>query len=311
MRIQEIIYRPIVSDTDRITSLLDGSVDFVQDVPLAELEVLKQAPGLNLKVGAENRVIFLGLSVVPMLADKPNPLANIALREAVSLAIDRLAIQREIMLGQSIPTGVVAPPGINGFPRELDQIPPRDLVKAKALVNSVAGDGPIALTLDCPTNRYVNDAAICGAIKKQLADIGIQVTLHLQEKGKHIETVRSGQSQFFLLGWGVPTFDSAYIFTNLLHTRGPHLGTWNGTGYSNAELDQLIAQLPQVTGVGARGRAMGTIWQIANDARIYIPLHVQTLIYAMRSSINIDVDISNTPKLKNATLTAPPPPKSK
>jgi peptide/nickel transport system substrate-binding protein len=108
----------------------------------------------------------------------------------------------------------------------------------------------------------------------------------------------------------VPTFDSAYIFTNLFHTRGADFGTWNGTGYANADLDQLIAQLPQLTGVGARGRAMSTIWQIANDARIYVPLHVQTLIYAMRSSVNIEVDISNTPKLKYATITPPATPKS-
>ena len=135
-RNSEIVYRPIPSAKERITALLDGSVDFVQDVPLSELDVLRQAPDLKVSVGPENRVIFLGLSVKQQYKDKPNPLANASVREALVFAIDRLAIQRNVMLGQSIPTAVLAPPGINGFPFDLDNIPPRDIDKARSLLDN-------------------------------------------------------------------------------------------------------------------------------------------------------------------------------
>ena len=105
-----------------------------------------------------------------------------------------------------------------------------------------------------------------------------------------------------MLGWGVPTFDSAYIFTNLFHTRTERLGTWNGTGYSNAEVDKQIASLSQSTESGARAREMSYIWQTARENRLYVPIHVQTLVYAMRKGVRIDVDISNAPKLKHATI---------
>ena len=303
-RIADIVYRPIRSAKERITALLDGSVDFVQDVPLSELEVLRQAPNLKLIVGPENRVIFLGLSIKAKFGDKPNPLVNAGVREAIAMTIDRRAIQRDIMMGQSIPTAVLAPPGINGFPFELDNIAPPDLEKARALLTSAA-DGA-TLSLDCPNNRYVNDAAICKAVANQLADVGLKVEVNLRPKTAHFRAVRSGKSQFFLLGWGVPTFDSAYIFTNLLHSRRKNLGSWNGTDYSDPELDKQIVGLSKLTESGARAREMSYIWQTARESRIYIPIHVQTLMYAMRDGVDIAVDISNAPKLKHATITPEP-----
>ncbi len=305
-RISDIDYRPMRSAKERITALLDGTVDFVQDVPLFELEVLRQAPNLKLVVGPENRVIFLGLSIKAAFGDNPNPLADANVREAIAMTIDRRAIQRDIMMGQSIPTAVLAPPGINGFPFELDDIAPRNLEKARALLKNTAAANRAVLSLDCPNNRYVNDAAICKATANQLSDIGLKVEVKLRPKSAHFRTVRSGKSQFFLLGWGVPTFDSAYIFTNLFHTRGQRLGSWNGTGYSDSELDKQIISLSQLAERGARAREMSYIWQTARESRIYIPIHVQTLMYAMRDGIDIAVDISNAPKLKHATITPEP-----
>ncbi len=301
-RIASIDYRPIRSAKERITALLDGTVDFVQDVPVSELEVLRQAPDIQLEIGPENRVVFLGLSIKPTFNGKPNIIANADIREAIATTVDRRAIQRDVMRGQSIPTAVLAPPGINGFPFDLDNIPPRDLKRARTMVKKVVTGSTNEITLDCPNNRYVNDAAICQAIAKQLAEIGLKIDVKLRPKSDHFRIVRSGQSQLYLLGWGVPTFDSAYIFTNLFHTRTERLGTWNGTGYSNAEVDKQIASLSQSTESGARAREMSYIWQTARENRLYVPIHVQTLVYAMRKGVRIDVDISNAPKLKHATI---------
>jgi len=304
-RIKEIIYKPIADDKERITALLDGAVDYVQDVPLSELDVLRQAPDLTLKSGPENRVIFLGMSVRPTTtAGKTNPLKHIDARKAIAHAIDRFAIQRDIMRGQSIPTGVLAPPGINGFPRDLDQVRTFDLAVARKHIQSAGISEGTQITLDCPNNRYVNDAAICAAVAQQLGEIGLNVTLALHTKTAHFRKVRSGQSQLFLLGWGVPTFDSAYIFTNLFHTRTANIGSWNGTGFSNPGIDQRIVGLAALSGNGDRSRSIDELWFSARDAMIYVPLHVQTLVYAMRAGVNIEVDISNTPKLKHATVAA-------
>ena len=50
------------------------------------------------------------------------------------MAIDREAIKRAVMRGQSVPAGIIAPPFVNGYTKELDALPKVDLDKAKALL---------------------------------------------------------------------------------------------------------------------------------------------------------------------------------
>ncbi len=109
-----------------------GTCRFPSGYPRHRAPNLRQTPGVKLRVGPENRVIFLGLSVKPTLGEQPNLLADPRAREAISLTIDRLAIQRNVMFGQSIPTAVLAPPRINGFPADLDQLPTNNIEKARA-----------------------------------------------------------------------------------------------------------------------------------------------------------------------------------
>ena len=307
-----IDYKPEPSAEARLAAMRSGTVDFLQDIPATALANLRQTPGVKLRIGPENRVIFLGLSVQPTSGEQPNLLADPRAREAISLTIDRLAIQRNVMLGQSIPTAVLAPPRINGFPADLDQLPARDIEKARGLIEAAGRGAAPRLDLDCPEDRYVNDTAICVAIAAQLAEIGLEVTPRLRPKTEHFNRVRSGQSQFYLLGWGVPTFDSAYIFLNLVHSKTANLGTWNGTSFANTELDAKIEALSTLIGAGQRQRLIREVWTELAAERIYVPLHVQTLIYAMRDGVDIPVDISNAPKLKNVKIAprpaAPKPP---
>ncbi len=53
-----------------------------------------------------------------------------------------------------------------------------------------------------------------------LAKIGIKVNLVAQPKGPHFTLIQKNppETDFYLLGWGVPTYDSHYIFSFLYHT---------------------------------------------------------------------------------------------
>ena len=78
------------------------------------------------------------------------------------------------------------------------------------------------------------------------------------------------------------------------------MGTWNGTSFAHAELDRQIEALSELSKNGRRQEMVDQLWRQLDVERIYVPPHVQTLIYAMRDGVDIAVDISNTPKLKNA-----------
>src|SRR5215475_8268182 len=63
LEITELVLNPIKADATRVAALLSGEVDFVQDVPVQDIERLKSSPNLHVTTGPENRTIFLGMDV--------------------------------------------------------------------------------------------------------------------------------------------------------------------------------------------------------------------------------------------------------
>jgi peptide/nickel transport system substrate-binding protein len=111
-----------------VAALLTGEVDFIQDVPVQDLERVTEADGIGLATAPQNRVIFFGMNVGDddLTLDNvegANPFADLRVRQAMDIAINREAIQQVVMRGQSQPAGVIAPPPINGWTAELDAIP--------------------------------------------------------------------------------------------------------------------------------------------------------------------------------------------
>jgi peptide/nickel transport system substrate-binding protein len=300
--VTEIIYTPIADAATRVAALLSGEVDLVQDVPVQDVERLQSTDGVKIETGPENRIIYFGykLNDEPLassnVTDK-NPFADPLVREAVHMAIDRDAIQRVVMRGQSIPAGVATPPFVNGWTEELDAYSAPDIEGAKALLAEAGYPDGFTVTLHTPNDRYVNDEAISQAVVGMLAQIGVQVTLVSQAVAAHSPLILNNEVDFYLLGWGVPTFDSAYIFNDLIHTKDGDYGAYNVGLYSNPEVDAKIESLGTEVDVEARNETIAEIWQTVQEDRVLLPIHNQVLAYAMRDNLTLAVHPENQPRL--------------
>lgn len=292
--ITELVYLTIKSDATRVAALLSGEVDFVQDTPVQDIQRLEAAPGMRVAVGPENRAIFFGMNIgSPELASSDvkgkNPFADKRVRNALVAAIDREAIKRAVMRGQAVPAGMIAPPFVNGYDKALDTPPKADPEAAKKLLAEAGYPNGFSVTLNCPNDRYINDEAICQASVSMFAKIGINVKLSAGPKGPHFNLIQKEppETDFFLLGWGVPTYDSHYIFSFLHQTRGGKDGTWNATRYSNKDLDAKIVSLTGETDLAKRNTTIADIWKTVQGDAIYIPIHNQTLAFAMKADLDI------------------------
>ncbi len=309
LEVSEIIYTPIKQDATRVAALLSGEVDFVQDVPVQDIEKLKTGQGIKVTSGAENRTIFFGMNVanVDLKTDNvegKNPFADKRVRQAMNMVINRAAIQRVVMRGESVPTGVIMPPFVTGWTKELDAAPVVDVAAAKKLMADAGYPNGFTTTLNCVNDRYVNDEGICQAAVGMWGQIGIKINLVSQSKSIHFTLIQKDppETNFYLVGWGVPTFDSHYIFSFMYNTRSGSLGSWNATGYSNKEIDAKILSLTTETDLAKRNATIAEIWKTVKDETIYIPIHHQALSYAMKSAFDIPVDVSNSPKLKKVSV---------
>ncbi len=300
LKVTEITYSVIAAAPTRVAALLSGEVDFVQDVPVQDIARISSTPGMRVNSGAENRSIFFSLNVgdADLKFDDvqgKNPLADLRVRQAIDFAINRDAIQKVVMAGQSTLSGTLVPPGSTGYTKELDAVTPYDLNKAKALMKEAGYENGFGITLRCPNNRYVNDEKICQAVVGMLGQIGIKVTLEARPMAQHSPQITDAAIDFYLLGWGVPTFDGEYVLSFLYHTRegGGSYGQYNPK-YSNKELDAMIKSLATETDTTKRNATMAQALKIAKDSLVHIPVHNQNIAWAMKSAYNIPVQTENT-----------------
>ena len=306
LEITEIVYTPIQNAATRVAAMLSGEINFLQDMPVQDLARVNAVDGLVVKKAPQNRVIFFGMNqgaddIEADNVDGKNPLGDARVRKAMSMAINRDAIQEVVMRGQSEPAGMIAPPFVNGWTAEMDGESSTDVEGAKALMAEAGyGDG-FSLRLDCPNDRYINDEAICQAAVGMLGQIGVTVNLNAQPKAQHFPLITDGKTDFYMLGWGVPTYDSEYIFNFLVHGRESDIGTWNGTGFDNDELDAKIISLASNTNLDARNADIADIWRVVQDEQLYIPIHHQVLNWGMADGLGIEVDPEDQPKVKYIT----------
>jgi peptide/nickel transport system substrate-binding protein len=298
LEITELTLVPIKADATRVAALLSGEVDFVQDVPVQDIERLKGSPNLAVTVGPENRTIFLGMDMgSPQLRSSDvkgkNPFSELKVRQAMNMAINRDAIQRVVMRGQSVPAGAIVPPFVNGYTKELDALPKVDVARAKALLGEAGYPNGFSVSFNCPNDRYLNDEAICQAAVGMLGQIGVKANLVSQSKSLHFPLIQKAETDFYLVGWGVPPYDSEYIFSYLYHTRTDKFGSWNPTKYSNAEIDKLIQGLSSETNLEKRNADIAKIWKQVTGDQIYIALHHQVLAHAMKNFVDIPVHPEN------------------
>src|SRR5688572_12069831 len=190
LEITELTLTTIKQDATRVAALLSGEVDIVQDVPVQDIERLKGSPNLRVSEGPENRSIFFGFDVGSKeLASSDvkgkNPFADVRVRQAVNSAINRQAIQRVVMRGQSVPAGSIVGPFVNGYKKEYDNVGQPDVAKAKGMLAAAGYPNGFSVSLHCPNDRYLNDEAICQASVGMLGQIGIKVNLVSQSKSLH------------------------------------------------------------------------------------------------------------------------------
>ncbi len=288
---KDVIYTPIKSDQTRVAALLSGELDLVTDLPTQDVGKLRSNAKLKLLEGSEVRAIFLALDQgsdeLRSSNVKGNPYKDRRVREAMSVAIDRAGIQRAIMRGLSVPAGLIVPPGVNGYNKELDRVPATDAERARRLLAEAGYPQGFETTLNCPNNRYVNDEEVCQAIVSMWARVGIKAKLQTESFSTFSPKVQGFQFQTFLYGWGVPTYDALYSLQALVRTRTAGAdGNGNYWKLSDPRLDALIDDIKVELDATKRNALINAVLTRVRDEHLLLPIHYQVRPWAMKQNVS-------------------------
>jgi peptide/nickel transport system substrate-binding protein len=289
--VDKIIYTPIANQATRVAALLSGELDFILDPPLQDLNRIKNTAGLHLEQTAQVRTIFLGMNqgVKELLTSNikgKNPLADQRVRQAMYQAINIEAIKKKVMRGYAVPAGLITPPAVHGYTEALNKRRPYDIGAAKKLLADAGYADGFSIQLDCPNNRYINDEGICQAVVGMLGKIGIKVTLSAIPKTLHFPKIKNRETDFYMLGWGVSTLDSHFVFNLLVKSADKG---WNGTGFKDEDIDNTIQQIENEVDFPKRDKLIAKVWKKMRDNVNYLPLHHQVIVWAMSDKLDIPI----------------------
>ncbi|MFN3416145.1 MAG: ABC transporter substrate-binding protein [Caldimonas sp.] len=289
----EVIFTPIGNDATRVAALLSGEIDLMEPVPLQDVDRIKANPGLKVMQGPELRTIFLGMDqkrdeLLFSNVKGKNPFKDVRVRRAFYQAIDIETIRTRVMRGAATPTALMVAPGIKGFAPELNKRLPYDPEAAKKLLAEAGYPNGFEVGMNCPNDRYVNDAAICQAVAANLARIGVKVNLQAETKGTYFPKILRRDTSFYLLGWTPGTYDSHNPLSALMATPNDKgQGQFNLGWYSNARVDELTQLVQAETDASKRNAMIAEAFKIHQDEVGHIPLHQQALAWAMKANIDL------------------------
>ncbi|MBI5263720.1 MAG: ABC transporter substrate-binding protein [Bradyrhizobium sp.] len=310
--LKEIIFTPIASDATRVAALLSGEVDVIEPVPIQDIQRVNSSGTAAVQTGPELRTIFLGMDQVrdELLYSNvkgKNPFKDIRVREAFYKAIDIELIKGRVMRGLSTPSALMIAPPL--FPLAKDFTRQKfDPDAAKKLLTEAGYPDGFEVTMDCPNDRYVNDAAICQAVVGMLARIGVKVDLLAQPKAQYFAKVlKPGgyQTSFYLLGWTPASSDSHNVLHDILGCRDdakdPTRGEGNLGGYCNKKVDVLTDKILVESDTAKRDQMIKEAFQIIIDDYGYIPLHQQALAWGVSKKVKLSQRADNQVLLYWAT----------
>lgn len=229
-----VIYMPIPDTTVRLANVRAGDLDIVERTAPSDVASIRTDDRLQLfeiaNIGYQGITINTGNG---SKSEKPlgsNPLV----RQALSLAIDREALNQVVFEGLYVPGNQWAAPG-SAWYNEKFPVPARDVEKAKQLLAEAGVELPLNIEMTTGNDPVAQQRG--QVIQAMAAEAGINISLRATEFATLLSENAAGNFELSLQGWSGRIDPDANIHS-FVHSTGSN----NDQKYSNPEIDKLLDQ---------------------------------------------------------------------
>ncbi len=290
--------RMITNSAARVAALLAGDVQLIENVPTSDAEKLRGDKNLRLNDVVSNRLIYLHMDTgreknSPFIRTKDgkpmeaNPLRDVRVRKAISMALNRDAIVERVMEKLAVPAGQLLAEQFYGTSKRLkpEKFDPEG---AKKLLAEAGYPNGFQITLHAPNNRYVNDEKIAQAVAQFLTRIGIDTKLETMPSAIFFTRGTKLEFSFLLAGWASETGDTSSPLRALLGTFDPAqgMGSANRGRFSDPGLDAMVTTALTQVDDTKRGMLLAAASEKAVALLGLIPVHYEVSVWGMRKNVN-------------------------
>ena len=249
VKVERVIYRPIVEDQARLTELLTGTLDVIVGVPADFVSQLEQNAKITLLKQVGAHVWYLGMN------NQKKPFDDKRVRQALNYAVNKDAIVKDVLKGTGAASRGPVLPGTWGADPALKPYP-YDPERAKKLLAEAGYPSGFSTTLWVPESGSGMQApvAMSTVMQSNLKAVGVNVSLQTMEWGAYLAKLRTKEQELFALSWMAGTEDPDMVMYPLLHS-----SQWTPVGpnralYKNARFDTLLQQARLTTDQAKRAQ---------------------------------------------------------
>lgn len=301
----KVTFTEISNDSARVAALLSGRVDLINYAPPTDVARIKREKNLEVFTGPS---VYIFMMFPDYRDDSPlvrakdgsklpeNPMKDIRVRQAMSMAVNREAIASRVMEGLAEPASQIITKGFFGYSPEAETLG-YDPEKAKELLAEAGYADGFAIDLHCTSDRLPMDGDICAALGPMLARIGIDASVNATPRAVYFPAQSGGEYSLMMNGWGSLTGEASYILSSMVHTKNGTYGVFNHFAYSNPEIDATVEKALGTLDEEERRGLLEDAMKMTMDDMMAIPIVNLSAIWAG----NTDV-VSYEPRADEDTL---------
>ena len=274
-----IVIRPIGEGSTRLAELLTGGVDVITDLPVENVQQVKDNRDLAVAQAKGIRQIFF-----PINSKADTPLKDKRVRQAINLAIDRETIVRDVL--QGFGEARTGPFGTKqmGFNPEAAKFLAYNPQKAKALLKEAGHPNGVDITWNLCRGCWLKDTEVLEVVANQLKAVGIRVKINLLEVNQLLGNQNTANFQIGMIRWSRQV-DSDTIIAGIQAQSSTQ--KW----YANEEVDKLIVKGRETLDRAAREKVYQDLYRAMVEDPGYVFLHAQDSIWGKRAASDWDFNV--------------------
>jgi oligopeptide transport system substrate-binding protein len=244
-----------------------GELDMTNTIPKSQLTWIRQNMPDRLVIAPYLGSYYYGLNTT-----RP-PLDNVALRRALSLAVNREIITEQITAAGEIPAYGWIPPRIANY--ENQQMPEAAWTQeereteAKRLFAQAGYSAENPLRLELLYNTQDDHRRIAVAVAAMWRQVlGVETSIVNQEWKVYLDTRNQKRTQAYRAGW-IGDYNDPYTFAEIAQSSSE----LNDFGYNSPEYDRLLALAAAEEDLGKRAEYLQEAERVLLDDMPLIPLY--------------------------------------
>ena len=280
--VDSVTFRPVAEASTRLAELLTGEADIVMDISPEDIETVDADENVHVVAVNSKRVPFLGLD---LMADGPEFLKDIRVRQALNYAVDAEGIIETILSGYATRVATIYRTDFTGYDETLEPYPYDPAKAVELLTEAGYGEGDISLKITGNGEIIPKGDEVAEAVTGMLQAVGINAEVNPQSYQGIRDMYIGGQEAhlgdaMWVWNWGSREPDADSPLSGFLHSDGI------SSYYRDETLDAMIEDARSTVDMEERAEKHKAIQAYIFEQAPVVFLYDSMDIYGVSNSID-------------------------